>query len=329
LGQTLFTVTDDVLELHGTNLDLHAIQRVQCEAQGSWSFVTGGGRLRKLIKGMTGPVFFTVDPVNETLTIKVGEITLMLRAFYDPIDWPALDLGKPEKTVTFGEAALHQALQYVMASISTDVTRYYLNGIFWPSTPKGRFVSTDGHRMALYDFDAPAATRDTIIPRDAASLLQGMSVKGGNGEFKVTQRDNSVLSISKGDQTLHTKTIDGTYPDYTRVIPKKGGKIDVVVGREAAQRIASVVSAGTTRICKISPSRATISAQLDDSGGITIPLGTAETDAPDIGFNPYYLRDLTRIAGDLRLQSHADGGPARLTNEDTPGLILALMPMRV
>ena len=285
LGQHLFVVTDGALEIHATNLDLHAIQRVECKAQGSWSFVIGGWRLRKLISGMTGAVSFTINAAKETLTFQAAGITLTLKTIFPAAEWPALKLGAPNKTAIFGEATLHQALRYVTPCISTEVTRYYLNGVFWPAGKPGeqcRFVSTDGHRLARYDFDGPSAPRNIIIPRAAVSYMQGMTVKGGNGEIQLTPRKNKVLSITKGDQTLHVKEIEGTYPDYTRVIPKDGGVVDVVVGKEAAQRLCSVFSAGMAPHCKISPSLGVITAHLDD-GDISIPLGTTKPDTPDEG----------------------------------------------
>lgn len=222
------------------------------------------------------------------------------------------------------------ALGLVSDCISTEETRYYLNGVFWTNhNGKSRLVTTDGHHLAVLDMDADAPIRGGIFPRTCLAAVTGMSSPKGNGLVAVIRHDNHRITVQNGDRLLSTKLIEGKYPDYTRVIPELADDVDVVITKTTARRLASVMSE-RSQVCRISPKSATASVKLIDSmGELQIPIAAAPKGGPDIGFNTRYLTSMTATIGDLRLRCKGAGDPATITCEDHAYPLCILMPMRL
>lgn len=333
LGLHRFDVSGNTLYVTATDLDMEACKAIDCTARGRWSFLTNGSRLLKLLTGMTGQAEFELDQKAKQITLKADGLVLKLNLMIPVEDWPAMRLEAQSGSFEIAEKSLHRAMQLVTPCISTEETRYYLNGIFWTrgedsTAEKSRLVTTNGHQLARLDLDCPAPPSDVIVPRSALTILQSMLTKNGNESVSVVHHKNDRVTFNKGTYSLRTKLIDGKYPDYTRVIPADTGAIDVVITRETARRLMSV-SDCTARACRISPANAEVSVKLLNEGELRIPIAAKAKDAPDTGFHIPYLAQLTATAGDLRLRSLDDGSPARLINEDTPDLLYILMPMRV
>lgn len=329
LGMHRFDVNKNTMSVTTTDLDLEACKFMDCEAKGKWSFLTNGARLLSLLSGMSGQAEFELDPNGERLTLRADGLELTCNLMIPASDWPTFELHRPKGRIEIGEAALHQAIKLVAPCISSEETRYYLNGIFWTRDgDKSRLVTTNGHQLARLDLDCPAPTADAIIHRSAISILHSMLTAKGNEAVQVVHHGNERVTFNKGLYSLRTKLIDGTYPDYTRVIPADTGPIDVVITRETTRRMMAV-SDECSKGCTISPARAEASVKIQQEGELRIPIGTQAKEGDDIGFNTAYLAALTRCAGDLRLRGMDKGSPARLTNEDNPALLYILMPMRV
>jgi DNA polymerase-3 subunit beta len=312
-----------------TDLNIEACKFIDCEAKGEWSFLANGARLLNLFSGMTGQAEFEIDAQAERLTVRADGLELTLNLMMPPDDWPTFELQRPQGLIEIGEAVLHRALHLVTPCISSEETRYYLNGIFWTRDgEKSRMVTTNGHQLARLDLDCPAPPVDAIMPRTATTILQSMLTAKGNEAVQLVHHENSRVTFSKGLYSLRTKLIDGIYPDYTRVIPADTGPIDVVITRETARRLLAVTDE-CSKACKISPAKAEVSVKLQNEGELRIPIGTQAKDGDDIGFHAPYLATLTRCAGDLRIRAKDKAAAARLTNEANPDLLYILMPMRV
>ncbi|WP_417702247.1 DNA polymerase III subunit beta [Pseudophaeobacter sp.] len=329
LGMHRFDVNENTLSVTTTDLDIEACKLIECEAKGKWSFLTNGARLISLLSSMSGRAELEIDAQEEHITLRADGLELTLNQMITPSDWPTFELTRPKGQVEVSETALHRALRLVSPCISSEATRYYLNGIFWTRDgEKSRMVATNGHQLARLDLDCPAPHTDVIIPRTATTILQSILSAKGNETVEVVYHGNDRVTFNKGLYSLSTKLIDGTFPDYTRVIPTDTGPIDVVITRETARRLLAVTDE-CSKACKISPSKAEVSVKLQNEGELRIPIGTQAKGGDDIGFHTPYLATLTRCAGDLRLRALNKSAAARLTNEDNKDLLYVLMPMRV
>ncbi|GLP86267.1 DNA polymerase III subunit beta [Tritonibacter mobilis] len=339
ISHNLFRVENGILSITATDLDRETTETLLCEASENWGFVANGYRILKVTAGLTGSVKIEHDVPNERLTLTAEGITLVMNLLAPAEDWPALVKHKHLGSIEVGEAVLHQALKLVKPCISTEETRYYLNGIFWAAHDGAlRMVTTDGHRLARLDLDAPEPPHNVIFPRDAVSPLLAMLTAKGNQSAKISfyGKDNTarVMCAQVGERTLYAKLIDGTYPDYTRVIPsdERENKIDILVPRTAAQRLRLMTDGDrwANKVCRISPEKGTMT--VAPSGGdetLSVTYAAAGKPAPEVGFNVNYLAQATATLGDIRLRSSSGADPALVTCEAHTNLLMVLMPMRV
>jgi DNA polymerase-3 subunit beta len=227
-------------------------------------------------------------------------------------------------------------------AISTEETRYYLNGIYLHAATSGkdeklRTVATDGHRLAQYEVDLPKGAKGmpgVIVPRKTVGEVRRL-IDDNDGEIAI-ELSQSKIRFTFGDVVLTSKLIDGTFPDYGRVIPlgnDKELKVDKKEFEAAVDRV-STVSSERGRAVKLSLSggKLTLSVTNPDSGSATEEIEVDYGSDPlDIGFNSRYLLDIaSQIEGETAVLKLADpGSPTLIQDKDAKGALYVLMPMRV
>ncbi len=227
-------------------------------------------------------------------------------------------------------------------AISNEETRYYLNGIYLHAVDSEghamlRAVATDGHRLARVEIAAPSGSAGmpgVIIPRKAVNEVQKLIEDLGK---EVTiEISPTKARFSFDDVVLITKLIDGTFPDYMRVIPSGNDKyltVERAPFQAAVDRV-STISSERGRAVKLAMAdgKLTLSVNNPDSGSAVEELEVGY-DAPplDIGFNARYLLDITsQLDGDTALFKLADpGSPTLVLDRDGAPALYVLMPMRV
>jgi DNA polymerase-3 subunit beta len=226
-------------------------------------------------------------------------------------------------------------------AISTEETRFYLNGIYLHAHKEGkremRAVATDGHRLARFQMELPEGAADMpgiIVPRKAVIELARLldDVEGG---IDISLSDTKIQFATDGIE-LTSKLIDGTFPDYQRVIPTGNDKVLTLDAREFAAAVdrVSTISADKTRAVKLGIARdkLTLTVINPDSGTATEDVGASYSASPlEIGFNARYLLDITgQIEGkEVRFQLSDAGSPTLIEDAEDPGTLYVLMPMRV
>jgi DNA polymerase-3 subunit beta len=200
-----------------------------------------------------------------------------------------------------------------------------------------RAVATDGHRLAQVDFDAPQGADGmpgVIVPRKTVGEVQRL-IDGTDSEVKV-ELSQAKIRFTVGEVILTSKLIDGTFPDYGRVIPSGNDKYLEVEKKEFEQAVdrVSTVSSERGRAVKLSLSagKLVLSVVNPDSGSATEELEvTYEADPIDIGFNSRYLLDIAnQIDGDTAVLKLADpGSPTLIEDKGETSALYVLMPMRV
>lgn len=271
-------------------------------------------------------------------------------------DFPISMIEAPIKAdfeISTGE--LLAAIDGTRFAISTEETRYYLNGIFChcvlsDGEPMLRFVATDGHRMALQTIPAPEGlTPDNmpgiIIPRKTVEILRGLcKAKGAPADMRWQVNTTKAL-FTIGSVTVLSKTIDGTFPDYTRVVPTDSARtvrIDRAELREAIKSV-SAMSSERGRAFKLAlgsfggPGEymATISVKNPDSGDASMrvccDVDGESSEGFEIGFNGAYMVDiLDALDGEktIRVQLNDSGSPALISALWGSAARFVLMPMR-
>ena len=223
-------------------------------------------------------------------------------------------------------------------AISTEETRYYLNGIYMHGIDGNlRCVATDGHRLALAEMALPEGADGLpgiIIPRKTIAELRRL-IDGLTETIEISVSEAKVR-FKVGTAVLTSKLIDGTFPDYDRVIPKGGDKLLVVdngVFANAVDRV-STISAEKSRSIKLSLDGDTLTLAVNNPEhgnaveDLMVDYGAEEL---EIGFNAKYLLDVTSQieARDVQFHLSDPASPALVKDIDDPGALYVLMPLRV
>ena len=256
-------------------------------------------------------------------------------------DFPSIADGEMTTRFTVDSQKLRELIERTSFAVSTEETRYYLNGIYLhESTSKGkkvlRAVATDGHRLAYADTTLPEGAEGMtgiIVPRKAIGELSKLLAENA-GDVQVAL-SNYKIRFSLGDLVLTSLLIEGTYPDYERVIPQENDKkmqVESAVLMAAVDRVAVVSEKSRAVKLSVAKNKVLVSATSAEEGSAEDEIEVKYTgDALDIGFNFRYLLDvLGQIKGGLVQISFLDANsPTVLTDMSDENVLFVLMPMRV
>ena len=253
-------------------------------------------------------------------------------------DFPVIAEGDLPTRFELPAATLRQVIEKTRFAISTEETRYYLMGIFLHVVDDQlRAAATDGHRLARITVSRPDGAEgmpDVIVPRKAvAELYRLLEELEGTVEISMSP---TKIRFGLGSAILTSKLIDGTFPDYNRVIPTANDKLlklDPKSFSAGVDRVSTIASE-KTRAVKMSVDRdkVTLSVTSPENGLATEELAADYgSDGLEIGFNARYLLDiLGEIDGDTVEVHLADAAaPTLLRESDKSNALYVLMPMRV
>jgi DNA polymerase-3 subunit beta len=339
LANVLLRAGKSSVELKATDLDLEIVETAPGESKTTGSTTVPAHMIhdivRKLPEGAQVELQSAADGTQ--LQVRAGRSKFTLQALPEA-DFPDLAAGEMPHSFSIASADLKRLIDRTQFAISTEETRYYLNGIYLHAVDdKLRAVATDGHRLAQAEIKAPKGAKGMpgiIIPRKTVAEVQRLVDDAGE-EVKV-ELSATKIRFSLGNAVLTSKLIDGTFPDYGRVIPAGNDKTLVVDKGEfvsAVDRV-STVSSERGRAVKLAltDGRLTLSVINPDSGSATEELEVEYgAEALDIGFNGRYLLDiLQQIEGEkARLKLADPGSPTLIEDMEAAGALYVLMPMRV
>jgi len=253
-------------------------------------------------------------------------------------DFPVIAEGELPTRFELPAATLREIIEKTRFAISSEETRYYLMGIFFHVIDDQlRAAATDGHRLARVTVGRPDGAEgmpDVIVPRKAVQeLYRLLEELEGTVEISLSP---TKIRFGLGSAILTSKLIDGTFPDYNRVIPTGNDKLlklDPKSFSAGVDRVSTIASE-KTRAVKISVDRdkVTLSVTSPENGVATEELAADYgSDGIEIGFNAKYLLDiLGEIDGDIVEVHLADAAaPTLLRENDKSNALYVLMPMRV
>lgn len=330
------------LALTATDLDIAIVENVAAMVESAGSTTVPAHMLfditRKLPDG--AEVSLTLEE-GERLIVQSGRSRFTL-ACLPKEDFPVMSEGDLPHRFDIAAAEVKRLIDKARFAISTEETRYYLNGIYLhvadgDAGQSLRAVATDGHRLAQVEQDLPEGAvgmPGIIVPRKTVTEIRKL-VDEVDTPITVALSDTKIRFTFAGT-TVTSKLIDGTFPDYTRVIPQGNDKvleIDAKTFNEAVDRV-STISSDKTRSVKLSlgTDSLTLTVNSPDSGNATEELAASyQADSFDVGFNSRYLMDiLTQIESDMVQLYLADpAAPTVLKDILDDGALYVLMPMRV
>ena len=345
LSNVLVDADGGQLRLTATDLDLAIVDLAAADIAVPGSTTTTAHTLydivRKLPEGAQIELTFAEEADEPRVSLTAGRSSFLLPCLPKE-DFPVMAEGELPHGFTMSAELLGNVIDKTRFAISTEETRYYLNGIYLHAAevdgrPVLRAVATDGHRLAQINAPLPDGADGmpgVIVPRKAVAEVRKLIDEGGQ-DIEVSLSE-SKIRFSVGESVLTSKLIDGTFPDYQRVIPEGNDKVmevDTKVFAESIDRV-STVSTEKSRAVKISleGGKATIAAHSPDNASaseeITVEYGS---DNLEIGFNSRYLLDIaSQIDGDTARFFLADAvSPTLIRDGGNTDALYVLMPMRV
>jgi len=345
LSNVLLRASGSRLNMTATDLDIEIVEGVEATILQEGSTTVPAQTLydivRKLPEGSQVELVYESD--ESRLALSAGRAHFWLPCL-PADDFPAMTAGEMAQHFSLPVADIIKLIDHTKFAISTEETRYYLNGIYLHPEESGgkpvlRSVATDGHRLARVQTALPAGAETMpgiIVPRKTVLEVRRL-VEDQEKPVQISVSE-SKIRFEFGDMTLTSKLIDGTFPDYSRVIPTDNDKVLFVEGHDFARAVDRVATISTekSRAIKLvlDAGRLTLAVNNPETGSASEELSSDYAAEPlEIGFNSKYLLDvLAQIDGGTAKFEFADAGsPTVISNADDQEqqALYVLMPMRV
>ena len=343
LSNVLLNGSNGRLSLTATDMDMDIIETVDCNVLQEGIVTVPAHTLYDIIRKLPDGCDVSIETDNEGrfISVEAGRSNFTLPVL--PADeFPTMSGNELSCGFNMPATDVRALIDRTRFAISSEETRYYLNGIYIHSTesngaPVLRAVATDGHRLARVEMPLPEGAGQmpsVIVPRKAVVEIRKL-IEDNESDVSISLSE-SKLCCKIGDTVLTTKLIDGTFPDYERVIPTGNDKLMNVNCRELAEVVDRVATISTekSRSVKLQLKTRTLvlSANSPESGTAREELEVQyDSEDLEIGFNSRYLLDITnQVEGENIEFSLADpGSPTIVRDQDDNTSLYVLMPMRV
>ncbi len=340
LSNVLIEATADGIRVMATDLDLQIVETFEAQVETPGATTVSAHTLFDIARKLPEGSQVSLAAADGKMAINAGRARFNLSTLPRD-DFPVIAEGELPTRFEIPAATLRQIIDKTRFAISTEETRYYLNGIFMhvtdDATPVLKAAATDGHRLARVTFPRPDGAEgmpDIIVPRKCVGELRKL-LDEVDGSVEVSL-SSTKIRFGLGTAVLTSKLIDGTFPDYSRVIPTANDKLLVIDPRAFKQGVdrVSTIASEKTRAVKMAleKDKITLSVTSPENGTAAEEVsGDYSAAGFEIGFNAKYLMDiLNEIEGDLVEVHLADAAAPTLIreNEKSPALYV-LMPMRV
>lgn len=330
---------DDKPHLKATDLDQELTVFLKATCTGEFQVAIDPPTAITALGNSTGAATVRLDDAAAYIT--TSQVAVRGPKGIDLNDFPTLNTGKPVHSFTIAEDKLHAALQAVRFAISTEETRYYLNGVFLTAVDgEMALVATDGHRLARHLMDMPYDGPQVIIPAGTVRTLQQLLKRDSDAPLSVTigvvaagkghaGKDTHAIVVDGDSWHLKSRCIDGTYPKWEVVM---GKAVDAIGGAPSIRT--TVTQAHVSRLPKhyswrpttLDPDAGTMRVRNDyDEDAVEMPLkGTGAA----FCINAAYLRQLVGAVGDVELTGSSPDAPFIATPRN-PKTVVVQMPMKV
>ena len=343
LSNVLLQAGDGALRLTATDMDLTVVEVIEANVAQDGAITVSAQMLHDVVRKLPegSEVRFQSDPETGQLAVTSGRSRLQLTTLPDS-DFPAAPEDDLPHSFAIPADTLLRLINRTHFAMSNEETRYYLNGLYLHAAPSDgadvlRVVATDGHRLARFEVPVPDGAAEmpgVIVPRKTVTQIRRLldettgDVEVALSETKIRFRFESIELVSK--------LIDGTFPDYNRVIPINNDKSLEVSRKDFVKAVdlVSTISSEQSRAVKFAVNSGilVLTANNPDSGSGQEELDVEyQHDAIEIGFNSRYLLDITQqMDGDeTRFLISDEASPTIVQDVSDSSALYVLMPMRV
>jgi DNA polymerase-3 subunit beta len=340
LSNVLIEAGADGMRVMATDLDLQIVETFEAQVETPGATTVSAHTLFDIARKLPEGSQVSLAAADGKMAIHAGRAKFNLSTLPRD-DFPVIAEGELPTKFEIPAGTLRQIIDKTRFAISTEETRYYLNGIFMhvtdDATPVLKAAATDGHRLARVTFPRPEGAEgmpDIIVPRKCVGELRKL-LDEVDGTVEVSL-SSTKIRFGLGTAVLTSKLIDGTFPDYSRVIPTANDKlltIDPTAFKQGVDRVSTIASEKTRAVkMALERDKITLSVTSPENGTAAEEVsGDYASDGFEIGFNAKYLIDiLNEIEGDSVEVHLADAAaPTLIRENDKSPALYVLMPMRV
>jgi DNA polymerase-3 subunit beta len=335
---------DNSLRVMATDLDLQVIEHMEANVDNAGAITVSAHLLFDIARKLPEGSQVSLEAAENRMAIKAGRSRFSLPTLPRD-DFPVIVEGDLPTSFELPAKTFADLIDRTRFAISTEETRYYLNGIFFhvsdDNEPVLRAAATDGHRLARFTLPRPDGAEgmpDVIVPRKAVAELRKLLDESLDGNVQIDLSASKVRFTlgGEGGVVLTSKLIDGTFPDYSRVIPTGNDKLlklDPKSFHEGVDRVATIATEKTRAVkMGLDRDKVTLTVTSPDNGTATEEVPAEySSDGFEIGFNAGYLKDiLNQIDADTVEIHLADAGaPTLIRKDENSPALYVLMPMRV
>ncbi len=343
LANVLIEAEGDSVSFRATDLDIEVVDKASAQVERAGATTVSAVTLHEIVRKLPDGALVSLseDGTAGRLTIEAGRSSFQLQTLPRE-DFPIMASTDYAANFSAKAPVLRRLFDKSKFAISTEETRYYLNGVYFHISDNDngkvlRAVATDGHRLARIDAPLPDGALDmpgVIVPRKTVGELRKL-LDDDDAQIAVSVSETKIR-FATPEITLTSKVIDGTFPDYTRVIPSGNTRrmeVDAGDFAKAVDRVATV-SSERSRAVKLAldEDRLILSVNAPDAGAAVEELAVAYGDEKlEIGFNAKYLLEIAsqvdRENAVFMFSSPAEPTLMREGNDDSA--IYVVMPMRV
>ncbi|GAB4390011.1 DNA polymerase III subunit beta [Albidovulum sp.] len=343
LANVLIEAEGDQVSFRATDLDIEVVDRAPAKVERAGATTVSAIMLHEIVRKLPEGALVQIvdDGAAGRLTVEAGR-SLFSLATLPKEDFPVMASSEYQSNFSARAPDLRRLFDKSKFAISTEETRYYLNGVYMhvaqgESGPVLRCVATDGHRLARIDAPLPEGAENmpgVIVPRKTVNELRKL-LDDDDAQIAVSVSETKVR-FATPDITLTSKVIDGTFPDYTRVIPTGNSKrleVDAAEFAKAVDRVATVSSERSRAVkMQLDEDRLILSVNAPDAGAAEEELAVAYGDERlEIGFNAKYLLE---IASQVDRENavflfNSAGDPTLMREGNDTSAVYVVMPMRV
>ncbi|MCP4818283.1 MAG: DNA polymerase III subunit beta [Shimia sp.] len=343
LANVLIEAEGDTAQFRATDLDIEVVDKAAAMVERAGATTVAATTLHEIVRKLPDGALVTLtdDGASGRLTVEAGRSNFSL-ATLPREDFPVMATSEYSSNFSAPAPVLRRLFDKSKFAISTEETRYYLNGVYMHIADSDggkalRAVATDGHRLARIDADLPAGAAEmpgVIVPRKTVGELRKL-LDDDEMEIAVSVSETKVR-FATPNITLTSKVIDGTFPDYTRVIPQGNTRkleVDAAEFAKAVDRVATVSSERSRAVkLQLDEDRLVLSVNSPDSGAAEEELAVAYNDERlEIGFNAKYLLEIASQVDreNAVFMFNSAGDPTLMREGNDLSAVYVVMPMRV
>jgi len=348
LSNVLLSATNGRVAFSATDLDMEITDASPAQVEATGQITAPAHTLYEIVRELPegADVSLSFTAADPRLEVRAGRARFNLPVL-PAGDFPVMSSDGLSGPIEIDTADLIRLIDKTRFAISTEETRYYLNGLYLhvaveDGVQKLRAVATDTRRLALAEMTAPegcAGAPGVIIPRKTINEVRRLLDDAGETVTMAVSAQK--VRFGFGHVVMTSKVIDGSFPPYERVMPRDNKRVlilDNALFAAAVRRVATISSEQSRAVgFSVETGRMTLTVRTMDAGQAVEELEVDYEGEPfEIGFNARYLLDLTgQIGGEMtefRFAEHSGGAPML-----DPTLVLdptdaaaqyVLMPMR-